>query len=508
MKYKIPIFSREISDGVAETIQANASIAYCVQAEVFTPSAAWMTKVLAHNQSTASLTDSDLYPVKSILASTNWNKNDDVFSPSEMWMARSTPIHKPDNMNHDEKVIIGHMIDCWAIDESGNIIAEDTPIDKLPTYFHLVNNSVIYTTWSDEKFKEDIMSLIAKIEAGEAFVSMECIFKGFDYALITPNGENKVLSRNEETSFLTKHLKAYGGTGDYENYRIGRIMRNMTFVGKGYVDKPANPESIVFSPQSATKFTASEEINTFFENKGVLISCKANLTDKQEISDMSEGTNKVLEDQVAELKATVKSLTEKNDILAQSASQATVETIKSENKTLSDKFATVASVLETTKAELLTVQAEKEAALKSADDLSKAKATVMEELQKMQAEILKATRLNSLIAGGVNEVEAKATVEKFAYLTDDQFASIAELTIKAAKPAFLEKKDDKKEDKKDDKAKCSDSNTAASVDLDTPEVTEDVTLATTTAPDDNGMVEMRKQLASWAESLFDNSSNK
>lgn len=251
----IPVYSQEIKDGIADKVKASASIAYCIKPELVEPSDEWVTKaseVLKSGRFKAlsSVTDSDLFFVKSILVSTNWNKNDDVFDKEEVWASRHTPSHKPDNLNHDEKLIIGHMVDVWPLDLDGNIIAEDTPIDKLPDLFHLANGSVIYTTWSDNDFRQQVMDLIEKLKAGEGFVSMECLFRGFDYAVKTPNDEFKILARNQETSFLTKHLRCYGGTGEYQDHKVGRLLRRITFSGKGYVDKPANENSIVFSQEN------------------------------------------------------------------------------------------------------------------------------------------------------------------------------------------------------------------------------------------------------------------
>jgi hypothetical protein len=48
---------------------------------------------------------------------------------------------------------------------------------------------------------------------------------------------------------LTKHLRAYGGTGEYENYKVGRSLRGISFSGKGLVNKPANPRSIILQPE-------------------------------------------------------------------------------------------------------------------------------------------------------------------------------------------------------------------------------------------------------------------
>ena len=50
------------------------------------------------------------------------------------------------------------------------------------------------------------------------FVSMECIFRGFDYAVQAPDGNKHIVARNEETAFLTRHLRSYGGTGEYQDH--------------------------------------------------------------------------------------------------------------------------------------------------------------------------------------------------------------------------------------------------------------------------------------------------
>ena len=87
--------------------------------------------------------------------------------------------------------------------------------------------------------------IIAEIEEGKWFVSMECLFAGFNYALLDEGGNGKILARDEESAFLTKHLRAYGGTGEYEGYKVGRALANISFSGKGLVAKPANPRSII-----------------------------------------------------------------------------------------------------------------------------------------------------------------------------------------------------------------------------------------------------------------------
>lgn len=121
-------------------------------------------------------------------------------------------------------------------------------MEDLPEKYHILTGSVIYKSFTNPELKDRSEKLIAEIQDGTKYVSMECFFKGFDYGLIEKNtGTYKILSRNNETAYLSKYLRSYGGLGEHENYKIGRVLRNITFSGKGFVDRPANQDSIIFT---------------------------------------------------------------------------------------------------------------------------------------------------------------------------------------------------------------------------------------------------------------------
>ena len=134
---------------------------------------------------------------------------------------------------------------------------------------------------------------------------MEALFTAFDYAVVDDGG-SRVIARNEDTSFLTKHLRAYGGTGMYKNMKVGRLLKNITFSGKGLVRKPANPESVIFSETEAFKSnsgyhlgetTVSKEIEKMTENENQL----ADMQKQLEVLNISLAeANKKIEDSHAE----------------------------------------------------------------------------------------------------------------------------------------------------------------------------------------------------------------
>lgn len=432
---QIPIYQHELAvAGLAEKIQQQNSIAYLVPI-IYEP-VDFIGKAIAETIKKlclASEHDNDLYTTKSILVTTNWNKNDDVFDAKEVWASRYTPSHKPTNIGHDEHKICGHVTDVWAIAEDGSIIPSNTNIDELPSLYHLVNAAVIYQNWQDEELVKRTESLIAEIKEGKKFVSMECLFTNFDYATIKiDTNETKIIARAEESSWMTKHLRAYGGSGEYEGYKVGRLLRNITFCGKGYVDKPANPNSIIFATLNINNEKSVVLENSVYNN--INDTSKGDKMNLDELKIQNEGL-------VAKIKELETSKSEIEAALAQSKLE-----LSSANDIAKAKDDEITSV----KAKI--------------DELVKANTELTEQINKAKAAELKANRVTKLVDGGIAKDNAEKKVELFAYLSDEQFNVIADELISATK-AILEaakpkvetegkcddKMDDKDEDEKDSK---------------------------------------------------------
>lgn len=200
----------------------------------------------------------DVMLVHSILVTSNWNKNDDVFSTREMAKSRSTPLHKPVNIGHVTEDVVGCIIGSSLVDDSYAEVhtkldqLEDGTFeesyDELPDKTHLLISMVIWA----EYFKDSVTDIVAKIDNNEMFVSMETFFDDFGYA-VSEIGTDKIslLERNEDTAWLSSSLRCYGGEGiakwKEKNYKVGRWVRDLNFSGVGFVENPANPESIVFN---------------------------------------------------------------------------------------------------------------------------------------------------------------------------------------------------------------------------------------------------------------------
>jgi len=459
---RIPIYEAEAKiEGLADKVVANdKSKAYHCELEVWEPSEAFLAKASKLGLARASHMDDDLFCTKSILATTNWNLNDDVFDVAETWMARHTPTHKPTNIEHDENRLVGHITDTWAIDTKGNTIPENTTIDNLPNPFHLANGAVIYTNFEGEGLIEQTEKLIAGIRSGEKFVSMEVLFCDFGYSIITPEDECHIVARGSDTAYLTKHLRAYGGVGEYEGCKIGRVLKNMTFCGKGYVDKPANPESIIFNSQTNFSFASASIDNPFKRNNGVQISYSQAFSSDSNDSEttetqMSDTNIDFLKKENDKLEAAVASLTVKFEEAAKANTEAGIQKLKDELEV--SKTAVASS--EEAVTEMKTKLAEAEA---KASELAEAKEAVdaelvaaNEEIATAKSETLTASRISTLVDGGVEKEVATEKVALYSSLDDAQFTSIATdiIAVAAGNPFAKDGDDDKDDKKKDDKKK-------------------------------------------------------
>lgn len=452
MNIVIPTYAAERQAGIAEQVATHASIAYDTQLSPvdIKPADRAIASRLADISVAGRAETIDLYPLNTVLVSTGWNKNTDVFGPEETWAARHTPEDKKFNYEHDETDIIGHITSCVAVDDDFN------PIDgeEAPDKFHIVTSAVLYKYWKDDDLQERMNEIIAGCAEGEWFVSMEALFTDFDYAVITPDGKHGRINRSEATAFLTKHLRVYGGTGEYNGNQLGRLLKNITFSGKGLVRKPANAGSIIL-PSDVDPFVATEDTVAEIIN---------NDNDSDSVTKENRMSQELIQSQLDEAKADNKALREQVEALKEQVSKAGIETLEAkiaeleeEVKASEEKQKVLAQQLEDAKKENSEASEKLEAAEAQAKEAQK-------ELDEVKAAQIKTARVASLVSAGKSEEEAKELVDTFASMSEEQFTKFVEV-VKAQKAASddaaaTKMTDDEKKKKKDD-AKAEESAEAA-----------------------------------------------
>ena len=322
----------------------------------------------------------DLYTLDCILVSTGWNKNDDFFDKQETFRAKSTPVNKQLNFMHDDSKIIGHILEAKVLSQDGVELDENNLKD-----FDIAISGVVYRYFRDEERRDIVNEVFANLS--NWYVSMECFFDDFDYVVGNEDNSINIVARSEETSWMSKHLRTFGGSGEYNGNKIGRVLRNINFSGIGIVDNPANPRSVIFTK------------NTPF------------------VSDVIESSNMELEKELAAVKATLASVSQENTdlkALAEEAQQA----------------------LEAAKLSLAT----QEERLK-----------VLElEIAQAQVAKVKAERKAQLVACNVDEAKANELVEKFENASAELFEEVVKLASLAAPKAEYKKEEEEEDEEEDD----------------------------------------------------------
>lgn len=349
----------------------------------------------------------DLMYGEAILASTVMNNNDDVFLPDETWAARYTPVNTPFNDDHVECDIIGHIFAARPIDVDGKVITGE----QYPDYFDILVNFVVY---------KDIFPAIAKEIAdkgpkGEKFVSMEAKFKNFDYAIVGPDKETKIIARNADTAFLTKYLRVYGGEGYFRDYKVGRVLRDFRFSGMGNVDRPGN---------SASEYKK-------LENYRVAASSELQSLSKVVIHITKGKTMKV--ETIEQANTVIAELTAKLETLESEKNTSQIETVKAELKTANEEKASLTDKFngEKTKADLAQQEVEKsnakikelETTLETAKAELKVKSDKLDEINLTAKTTARVAELKEL---GIEVTDVKAT--EISKLSDEAFASVIEFS--------------------------------------------------------------------------------
>lgn len=363
---------------------------------------------LKMNKSIASIGDEELYSINSLMVSVGWNLNDDVFLKQRMWAARKTPEDKPFNFMHKELDILGHVVGCYVIDNNGNILSDNINEEELPDEFHIIASSVIYKDWQNQEQQQRINEIIFDIETALAsekeedmkwYVSMECGFRGFDYAIKDSNGKVNILERTEATSVLTKHLRAYGGNGLVNDYKVGRVPKNLSFSGLGLVNRPANPQSVIFNGVLSFREEQNSQVQELMET------AMANEID-----------NNAEDALILEYKSKIEALEKDNNDLVEKVSN-----LEASLQAKNDEIVNLNTKVTETESKIAAAVEENNIKVK---ELTEKLEITEKSLAEIKAAELKANRVAKLVEKGLTKEDAEATVVKFENLNDDQFETI------------------------------------------------------------------------------------
>ncbi len=435
------VYPAEQSDGLSEQLAGHGKAYLTAKARPTPAPVAPLLTELAQ-AAVANPNQPDLYYLSFVLVSAGVNGNGDYFDKNELWKARSTPEDKQFNYQHNHTDIIGHMTGCRAVANDQELSGGD---DELPDFYDLVGEAVLYRLWPEHQDLQERMDLVvAELEAGDWFVSMECLFPTFDYYLCpVVDGEidlakGRIIARSANTAFLTKHLRAYGGSGMYQGQAVCRLLREIVFSGVGLVRDPANPKSVVltasaedknfpvsepvgYSPASASKPT--ESMMTIEQYEKMVQDLKAEL----EAAKASATADKV---QALETKVT--QLAEELDTAAKAltASQDEFKTAEAARVELAKSLEAAQEVAKAAEAKLNTIETEREADRRH--QLVKASLSLSDEDAKAYADKLKllpTVEFDAAVAATKGFIKAVPTPEVPALTVAQASAAVNEAVI-------------------------------------------------------------------------------
>lgn len=246
----------------------------------------------------------DLFGVAFNAAVVNeFNKNGDGISTATALSTFDQFIHKPTNIEHDKKKIVGHIVSAGFSDLSESNIIEEIGEDNNDP-FNICLGAVIYKT-IDKKFFEKLQSstdpdsgLYKKISA-----SWEIGFSEYQIAVGSRNlKEAEIITDQNKITELKGFLRGFGGQGlmddGTEIYRL--IVGDIYPLGIGFTLQPAANVQGVISLEE--KESLAVNISPFKKIKDKISQNKANNVNKYKIMDELEKLLSELKESLAEKK--------------------------------------------------------------------------------------------------------------------------------------------------------------------------------------------------------------
>ena len=300
-----------------------------------------------------------------------FNKNGDGMSTQTAIDSVQQFVHKPTNIEHDKKKIVGHIVNAGFSDYTdSSILVNVDEQEKEP--FNIALGAVVYKTVDKDFFETLKQSTDPKSKTHKTVsASWEVGFSEYKIAVGSKNLKDaKIISDPDQIMEMKGMLRAFGGKGYTEDgdpvYRL--IVGDVYPLGIGFTLKPAaNVKGIVSNeyqeqeePVNSNKSQASnlkkinDKIsqnlkntvnNTKIMDLGTLLSeIKASLVEKkfseESIASMTSQFAEAIKTKDDEYKASLEAAeTEKAEIAAAKEElQASVESIKEELKAAQERI--------------------------------------------------------------------------------------------------------------------------------------------------------------------------
>jgi uncharacterized protein YukE len=230
-----------------------------------------------------------------------FNRNGDGIDTSTAMAIKDYFIHKPTNIEHDKKKVVGHIVSTGFSSIEDSSIIKDLDSGNLNP-FNLSMGAVVYASANKEfaKLVEDSVN-----PEGDKYMKISASWElGFNDYLIAAGSENlneaEIISEEKHIKELSQYLKAFDGDGKLKDgtpiYRL--VVGEVYPLGIGFTANPAAKVKGLYmhgqkkkdSENSTETYSTLKKITV--DNKDYFIKNKKNISQKGELH-VIESINKI-----------------------------------------------------------------------------------------------------------------------------------------------------------------------------------------------------------------------
>jgi len=203
------------------------------------------------------------------------NRNDDGIATATALAIKDNFIHKPTNVEHNKTRVVGHVVNVGWSSYGSNELLTDSDVSKMDDPFNLVLSSVVYRA-NEEKLSDALID--ASDEGSNTFnsisTSWEIAFDDYNIVLGSKNvNEAEIISDPKHVEELSKHLKAYGGSGETpDGEYVGRLIvggaESVLPIGFAFTTNPAAEVEGVLVRDFSDVLNEEDSSATTPENEG------------------------------------------------------------------------------------------------------------------------------------------------------------------------------------------------------------------------------------------------
>ena len=333
-----------------------------------------------------------------------FNKNDDGIDTSTAIAIKDYFVHKPTNIEHNKKKIVGHIVSTgFSRMYNDEIVDEVDP--KTTSPFNLAMGAVIYSN-SNKEFAD--LALRSVDPEDELYQSVSTSWElGFnDYVIAAGSKkleEAEIISNVKHVEELSEYLKAFDGEGELKDgtpiYRL--VVGDVYPLGIGFTANPAAEVKGIYIHKDKKKVSEEEDEEAEaverieVDNKNIFIKNEKNISQNENLH-VIDSTNQISTMEKKELLEDFKAILEEK----MPGHEFSQETVANVGRVIGDA---IKSKSEQYEKELLSLEEEK---AKFAESEAEIKSELEGLKSKLEAAELQVSELS-------NQIQEKADEEAF-----------------------------------------------------------------------------------------------